>query len=142
MFYNEKIFKRCFWHRRRYWYRNIKNIPLYFRLIHHLVKYGYDEYATWMTFSWFIDTLKPILIKYHNHHDGYPPCTAFGYNEEEQEQFNIKYDADIDRMIELFDDMDEDNPKYRGNYESYKEMCAAKDEFFELFSKYFYCLWN
>ena len=53
-------------------------------------------------------------------------------------------------MIELLDLMDEFNPKYDtdeyDSCEGYKrmqdEMYAAKDEFFVLFSKYFYDLWD
>lgn len=137
MFYNKKIFKRCFCYRGRYWYKNIKHIPLYFKLMHHLVKYGYDEYATWETFNWFIDTMKPILTSYRNNHCGFP----WDLSEEE-------WDKIIDRMIELLDLMDECNPKYEseeyvlGCNKQYKEMEEAKDEFFQLFAKHFYSLWD
>lgn len=137
MFYNKKIFKRCFCYRGRYWYKNIKHIPLYFKLMHHLVKYGYDEYATWETFDWFIDTMKSILTSYRENHCGYP-CDL---SEE-------GWDKIIDHMIELLDLMDECNSKYDAEeYEKdwkkrYDEMYAAKDEFFKLFSEYFYNLWD
>ena len=102
---------------------------MYFKLIHYLIKHGYDEYATWMTFSWFIDTMKPILISYRKNHCGYP------IDLENEEWNNV-----IDKMISLLDDMDEDNPKYnKGNFE---EMYKAKDDFFKLFSEYFYNLWD
>ena len=134
---NKKIFKRCFDYRGKYWYMNLKQIPLYFELMHHLIKYGYDEYATWETFDWFIDTMKSILTSYRKHHWGYP------IDIEAEEWDNI-----IDKMIALLDDMDECNPKYEiEEYEKeptkkYDEMNAAKDEFFKLFSKYFYNLWD
>lgn len=141
-FYNKKIFKRCFNWRGKYWYKNIKEIPLYFYLMRHLVKHGYDEYATWETFSWFIDTMKPILTNYRSDHHGYP-VVSFDDNEK-QEQSEKEYDADIDRMIVLLDLMKEDNPKYDSMQypKAYEEMYAAKDEFFQLFAKYFYCLWD
>ena len=138
MFYNKKIFKRCFnWHG-RYWYKNIKEIPLYFKLMHHLVKHGYDEYATWNTFNWFIDTMKPILVAYRQNHCGYP----WGF-ENGSEWCKI-----IDRMVELLDLMDESNPKYetaeyvKDYVRQEAEMNEAKDEFFQLFSKHFYNLWD
>lgn len=146
LFYNEKIFKRCFHHHARYWYKNIKYIPLYFKLMHHLIKHGYDEYATWETFDWFIDTMKEILTIYRNNHDGYP---VFSWEDNEtQEEHEKRYDEGLDKMLSLLDDMDEDNSKYETEEydkelkKKYEEMYAAKDEFFKLFSEYFYSLWD
>ena len=142
MCYNKKIFERCFSWRGKYWYKNIKEIPLYFRLMHHLIKHGYDEYATWETFNWFIDTMKSILTSFRSNHHCYP---VISYDDRElQEQSEKEYDADIDRMIELLDSMDECSPKYEhtGYNEQYEEMYAAKDEFFKLFVKHFYSLWD
>ena len=141
IFYNEKIFKRCFHYKGKYWYKNIKEIPLYFRLIHHLIKYGYDEYATWETFNWFIDTMKSILPQYHDHMG--VPIVIDDYTDDKESENEDKWHSIIDRMIELLALMDEKN---YFNYESYKDQCkemnAAKDEFFELFAKYFYNLWD
>ena len=142
MLYNKQIFKRCFNYRGKYWYRNIKEIPLYFKLIHRLVKHGYDEYATWETADWFIYTMKDILITYRDKHEGYP---VVSWNDQsKQEAFEREYDADFDTMIALLDDMDECSPKYE-EYDvelMFDEMDAAKDKFFELFSKHFYSLWD
>lgn len=130
---NKNIFKRCFDYRGKHWYMNFKYIPLYFRLMHHLIKYGYDEYAIWETFYWFIETMKSILTSYRKKHWGHP----MGMDEEE-------WDGIIDKMIALLNDMDECNPKYdEEDYnKKYDEMNAAKDEFFKLFSEYFYNLWD
>jgi hypothetical protein len=124
--------------------------------MHHLIKHGYDEYAEWETFDWFINTMKPILTNYRNNHIGVPPVimdysTTFETDEENQaweDEMEAKWNAIIDKMIELLDLMGEDNPKY--NAEEYDkdwkkkdiEMDAAKDEFFKLFAKYFYYLWD
>lgn len=146
LFYNEKIFKRCFDHRGKYWYKNIKEIPLYFRLMNHLIKHGYDEYATWETFDWFIDTMKDILTYYRNNHYGYP--VAPNFNDMMQEELNIEYDKDLDKMISLLNDMDENSSKYDAEEydkdikKKYDEIYAAKDEFFKLFAKHFYDLWD
>lgn len=142
IFYNEKIFKRCFDHRGKYWYRNIKEIPLYFKLMHHLIKYGYDEYATWETFNWFIATMKSILPHYRDHIS--IPIVIDDYTEEKADKNEEKWYGIIDRMIELLNLMDERNIRYKGvDYGwQHSEMNKAKDEFFELFSKYFYNLWD
>jgi hypothetical protein len=138
MFYNKKIFKRCFDWPARYWYKNIKRIPLYFKLMHHLVKYGYDEYAHWETFNWFIDTMKPILMSYITDASGYP-CEF----ETPEEWHKI-----LNHMIELLDSMDENSPKYEaddymfGFEKKYNAINEAKDEFFKLFAEYFYNLWD
>lgn len=142
LFYNKEIFERCFCYRAKYWYKNIASIPLYFKLMRHLVKYGYDEYATWETASWFIRTLKPILQEYRSNHHGYP---VISYDDKElQAQSEQEYDADLDRMIELLDLMDENNPKYDAKdlLKAYQERDVAKDEFFELLAKHFYSLWD
>lgn len=141
MFYNEKIFKRCFRYRGRYWYRNIKEIPLYFKLMHHLIKYGYDEFAEWETFNWFIHTMQSILPQYRNHMG--VPIVIDNYTDDKESENEDKWYSIIDRMVVLLALMDEENYfNYESYEDQYKEMNAAKDEFFELFSKYFYNLWD
>lgn len=142
LLYNERIFKRCFYHRGKYWYENIKEIPLYFKLMHHLIKYGYDEYATWETFSWFITTMKSIIPHYRDHMS--VPIVIDNYTEETVDENEEKWYSIIDRMIELLDLMDECNTRYEDvDYKwQHSEMNKAKDEFFELFSKHFYNLWD
>lgn len=144
LFYNEKIFKRCFSYCKRYWYMNIKEIPLYFKLMHHLIKYGYDSYANINTYDWFMETMKSILKDFRQNHNGYP---VVSFDKESQAASAKEYDAGLDTMISLLDDMDECNPKYED--EKYndvelllKEINDAKDKFFELFSEYFYSLWD
>lgn len=149
LFYNEQIFKRCFNYPKRYWYKNIKYIPLYFRLLNDLVKRGYDEYATWETCSWFIDTMKPILKEYNSIRNG-SPTVLDNYLELQESGVDVIEENEkawnniVNRMIELLDLMDECNPKYLDMdwEQEEKERNAAKDEFFELFSKYFYALWD
>ena len=146
MFYNKRIFERCFDYKGKYWYKNIKAIPLYFRLMHYLIKHGYDEYATWETFDWFIDTMKAILTDYRNNHQGYPVSSIV--NDMLDEDSAAAYDKGLDKMIALLNDMDENSPKYETEeYDTnapkkYDEIYAAKDEFFKLFAEYFYNLWD
>lgn len=159
MFYNKAIFKRCFNFSKRYWYMNLKYIPLYFRLLHDLVKYGYDEYAIWETCSWFPVTMKSVLERYKDTHQGYPivinnypvDCCADDADSESLRQKNIEvWDGIIDHMIELLSLMDENCPKYET--EEYEELDGikkreeereeAKNEFFKLFSMHFWNLWD
>lgn len=61
------------------------------------------------------------------------------------ENKNIEvYNSILDEMITLLDKMDECNPAYNGVSleEMHSAMDTAKDKFFELFSKYFYTLWD
>lgn len=144
MFYNKKIAERFFPKGRR-WYKNIKNIPSFFKAMNHLVEKGYDEYATWETFDWFIHIMKNILTDYKKGHIGYP-ITDSNLSDEENEE---RWEAIIDKMLSLLDDMDENNEKYQ--YEGFNlaieelnqaKQTAGKNEFFELFSKYFYDFWD
>lgn len=151
MFYNKKIWNNVFFYRKRYWYLNLKNIPRYFKRLHHLIKYGWDDYAVWETFNWFIDTMREILSDYLKYHSSYPVRNLDVPQEDNLEIWENK----IKRMLKLLDDMDEANPKYEGieNSESGKayitrcknmrdEMDKAKDEFFKIFAECFYDLWD
>lgn len=123
------------------WYKNIRNIPLYFRRIRFFNKRGYDEAATWETFDWFIQTMRDILSEYRKKHYGYIVIDS----EKSDEWNETTWNDIIDKMISLLDDMDEFNENYEDEYNSVKaaqKMNSAKDEFFELFSKYFYALWD
>lgn len=154
MFYNKIIFKRCFDYRGKRWYKNLKRIPLYLKNIRYLIKYGYDEYATWETFSWFIHTMRAILTDYKLSHSSYPilidnyPMNSADTDDESKalrEKNNQIWDDIISRMIELLDLMDENNPKYEEYCDfrkTNKEMNEAKDEFFKLFSEHFWNLWD
>ena len=125
MFYNKAIWKRCFHFPKRYWYKNIKYIPLYFRLMHDLIKHGYDEYATWETFSWFTTTMRSILERYRDGHCGVPiliDTYPHDSNEHDEESKNLN-------------GMD-------GWKKKDAEMDKAKDEFFKLFSEHFWRLWD
>lgn len=145
MLYNKLIFDRCFCYPKRWWYKNLKNIPLYFKLIHKLIKYGYDEYATWETFNWFIYTMQSVLEVYKNTRNSSPNLE--GLNIEESDK---KWDEILNEMIRLLRIMDESNPIYStDHYKGFEgmkkkgnEMNKAKDEFFRLFSTYFWNLWD
>lgn len=131
--YNKEIFDRCFCWRGTSWWRNItRGIPQYIKQIRFLLKNGYDVYATWETCDWFVEKMKHIFNEYLTHHWGYP--NEFKSNEE--------WETIICRMIELLEKMNYLDYSVKDYEKLIQERDAAKDEFFELFSKYFYNLWD
>lgn len=137
MLYNKAIFKRCFNFRGKQAWRNILEIPRYFRLMGFLMKHGYDEYATWETFNWFTVTMKEILTFYKER--GNAPCvldnnTLDAFSDEYIMQNEKEWKTILNEMLSLLDRMNEDVED--------NERCASKDRFFILFSRYFYNLWD
>lgn len=104
-------------------------------------KKGYADNDVFNLFAWFIDTVKPMLVQYKTEH-WCRPC-----NMELSE-----WDSILSEMIGCLDLMDEHNAKAVTGVERYydkldielveKTMEENKQRFFELFSKYFYDLWD
>ena len=109
---------------------------------------GYAWSDVWNMYGWFMLTIEPMLIHLRNNHIGVP--MEFENNPE-------GWDAVLDEMIACLKLMDEDNAYDYfgfGDYESYSRMTKEdheniystmennKNRFFELFSKYFYNLWD
>lgn len=131
--YNKEIFDRCFcWHETSWWRNITRGIPQYIKQIHFLLKNGYDIYAPWETCDWFVEKMKHIFNEYLTHHWGYP-C-EFETGEE--------WETIIRRMISLLEKMGYLDDSIKDYEKHIQERDAAKDEFFELFSKYFYNLWD
>lgn len=128
------------------WWRNLKDIPIFIQRIFFTLKHGYSPVAQWETFEWFIAVMREILINYRDNRMG-TPVVIPDYNIDDliSENKNIEiYNNILNEMIELLDKMDECNSTYNGVSleEMHSAMNTAKDKFFELFSKYFYTLWN
>lgn len=128
------------------WWRNLKDIPIFIQRIFFTLKHGYSPVAQWETFEWFIAVMREILINYRDNRMG-TPVVIPDYNIDDliSENKNIEiYNNILNEMIELLDKMDECNSTYNGVSleEMHSAMNAAKDKFFELFSKYFYTLWD
>ena len=98
---------------------------------------------------WFMRTVKPMLIHLRDYGIGIPNELYQEGKENEREG----WEAVLTEMINCLDLMDEDNvQKHLGianndySYKSYKKindfMEEKKDRFFELFSKYYFCLWD
>lgn len=125
------------------WWRNLKDIPIFIQRIFFTLKHGYSPVAQWETFEWFIAVMREILINYRDNRTG-TPIIIPGYHIDSSisENKNIEaYNNILNEMIELLDKMDECNYLTYNNA-SLEAMNAAKDKFFELFSKYFYTLWD
>lgn len=128
------------------WWRNLKDIPIFIQRIFFTLKHGYSPIAQWETFEWFIAVMREILINYRDNRMG-TPVVIPDYNIDDliSENKNIEiYNNILNEMIELLDKMDECNSTYNGVSleEMHSAMNTAKDKFFELFSKYFYTLWD
>lgn len=128
------------------WWRNLKDIPIFIQRIFFTLKHGYSPVAQWETFEWFIAVMREILINYRDNRMG-TPVVIPDYNIDDliSENKNIEiYNNILNEMIELLDKMDECNSTYNdvSLEEMHSAMNTAKDKFFELFSKYFYILWD
>ena len=111
-------------------------------------KHGYAYIDVWEMFNWFITTIRPMLVHLRDHGCGVP--IEFENNEKGW------YDTLTD-MISCLDMMDEDKVKDSLGFDSfdkrmsmtkkdyekyYHTMENNKNRFFELFSAYFYNLWD
>ena len=128
------------------WWRNLKDIPIFIKRIFFTLKHGYSPVAQWETFEWFIAVMREILINYRDNRMG-TPVVIPDYNIDDliSENKNIEiYNSLLDEMITLLDQMDENNSVYNdvSLEEMHSAMDTAKNKFFELFSKYFYTLWD
>lgn len=131
---------------KRFWYYNLKDIPIFIKRIFFVLKHGYSPAAQWETFGWFIAVMREILINYRDNRIG-TPVVIPDYHTDVliSENKNIEiYNNILNEMIELLDKMDECNSTYNGVSleEMHSAMDTAKNKFFELFSKYFYTLWD
>lgn len=128
------------------WYRNLEDIPIFIKRIFFTLKHGYSPAAQWETFGWFIAVMREVLTNYRNNRMG-TPVVIPGYDIDNliSENKNVEvYNGILNEMIELLDKMDESNPAYKdvSLEEMHSAINTAKDRFFELFSKYFYTLWD
>ena len=128
------------------WWRNLKDIRIFIKRIFFTLKHGYSPVAQWETFGWFITVMREILVNYRDNRMG-TPVVIPDYNIDDliSENKNVNvYNSLLDEMITLLDQMDENNSVYNdvSLEEMHSAMDNAKNKFFELFSKYFYTLWD
>ena len=122
------------------WWRNLKDILIFIKRIFFVLKHGYSPVAQWEIYGWFMSVMKELLINHRNNRWGTPVIIDSGNEDENIEAYN----KILDNMIDLLDKMDESNPIYDNMdwKEEHEARENAKNEFFKLFSKYFYYLWD
>lgn len=103
---------------------------------------GYDSVDTFETFAKFIERYTKILTEYRKYHVGYVATMT-----------NEEWEAIVDEMLYHLHYMDEQNVEEELERDVPKDwnpsqrnideiMERHKDEFFKLFSEYFYNLWD
>lgn len=114
-----------------------------------LLKHGYIRSDVWNMDQWFMETMHSMLVYYWDHHACYP-ITLEDYEQtaEAREANKKAWDNVIQTMIVLLEKMNENSEVYEELRKSNdfsliaETVIRAKTEFFELFSKHFYDLWD
>ena len=130
-------------------YYRIKNFFVYgwdnFRARCQRFKRGWSYRDVWGMCDWFMEVVKPMLIHLRDHHMGVPlefENNGDGWKEVLQEMIYCLELMDEDNVYKKFDFLDDK----RLTCEEYDliadTMELNKKRFFELFSKYFYDLWD
>lgn len=120
----------------------IKDIPIFLKRVVYTLRHGYPPQATWEIYEWHRCVMLETLSEFRKNLNGYP---IFDENASAspEEQYD-KWGAIIDEMCEYLDAMAEDN--YDLSIENLEKSdlarTEAKDKFFELFSKYYFHLWD
>lgn len=151
-FYTSEEMKEIFAGKESFW-DSVKYFPwrLGFKIknLYYQIKYGfqrmfrgYDDTEVFNTDLTFINRYLKILKDFSKNHHGYPPSIT-----------NEQWDDILDEMIKHLSLMTEDNVEtelkkgmpdsFKPDYKTVREiMDKHKDEFFKLFSKWFYNLWD
>lgn len=151
-FYTSEEMKEIFTGKESFW-DSVKYFPwrLGFKVknLYYQVKYGfqrmfrgYDDTEVFNADLTFIDRYLKILKDFSKNHYGYPPSIT-----------NEQWDDILDEMIKHLTLMNENNimselkkgmpDSFKPDYKTVREiMDKHKDEFFKLFSKWFYNLWD
>lgn len=112
---------------------NLKDIPIYFKRLAFLLKHGYSPMAQWETYHWFICVMREIFTYYKNERVG-----DILIEDVPEDKWKDMNDELYDNLLSLLDDMDEEKYYPKDTI----KMERAKEEFFKLFSKYFYDFWD
>ncbi len=116
---------------------NLKDIPIFFKRLHFLLQHGYSPVAQWETYHWFICVMREIFTFYKNERMGDIPI-----EDVPEDKWKDMNDELYDNLLSLLDDMDEEKYYPRNTMLGGIKMERAKEDFFKLFSKYFYNLWD
>lgn len=136
-----KISNGLFGFRGLSWWRNIKNIPIFFKRAAFTLKHGYAPQAQWDTFSWFIAVMREVLDFYATRRMGDIPID--GVPESQWTEYNDKLFKDMRALLDVMDESHyEEAETLEERKKFHQESIDAKNEFFNLFSNYFYDLWD
>lgn len=114
------------------WYKNIKDLWILIKRVFFVLRHGYSPQALWGMDVWFVDVMKELLTWQRDNR------MSVGYFEMEtaSEEENIaKTNELLNHMLELLEKADPFG-------EDFEEAEKAKNEFLQLFSKYFYKFWD
>lgn len=120
----------------------LKDIPIFLKRVVYTLRHGYPPQATWEIYEWHRRVMLETLSEFRKNLHGYP----YLFDDEDaspEEQYD-RWGAIIDEMCQYLNDMNEDN--YDFSIENFEKSDLArekaKDKFFELFSKYYFHLWD
>lgn len=116
---------------------NLRDIPIFFERLWFTLKHGYSPMAQWETYHWFICVMREIFTFYRDKRMGDIPI-----EDVPEDKWKDMNDELYDNLLSLLDDMDEEKYYPRNTMLGGIKMERAKEDFFKLFSKYFYNLWD
>ena len=107
-------------------------------------KKGYSDLDAWEIRTWFVHRIVPMLREMSDKANSHPEEMEF-----EEWQALLRHMADLAEIMDTWEDgaikmklgIDENDNTSESLERIYKEKYKAKDEFFTLFSKWFYHLW-
>ena len=129
-------------------YYRIQNALNDFRRRCQRFRRGYTWSDVWNMYDWFMRTVKPMLLHLYHNHAGVPmefENNPDGWKEVLNEMINCLEMMDEDNAYAFlgFCELDDYNRMTKEDRENvYRIMEENKNKFFELFSKYFYSLWD
>ena len=120
----------------------LKDIPIFLKRVVYTLRHGYPPQATWEIYEWHRRVMLETLSEFRKNLNGYP-ASFYDEDSSPEEQYD-KWGAIIDEMCEYLDAMAEDN--YDLSIENLEKSDLArkeaKDKFIELFSRYYFHLWD
>ena len=122
--------KRYVWTNIKWYARELINAP---KRTRELKKKGYTYETLWAIDSWFLEIMPKILKEFREKTHSYP----YKLTPEQWDKILSDMEQYLYKMSEEY--YDRDKMEYK---EIDRQRMAAKEKFFELFSEYFYDLWD
>lgn len=134
------LYAKWFCYSKHYWYKNIFAIPKFIKELFVVIKRGYPYQAVYNNCDWFIDIEKHIIEDLILNHSGYPNEFCKYNTEEDPDAGSKEWENILQHMCELLKIMEKN--RIAISIDQCQKINNAKNEFFELFSKYFFNLWD